>query len=38
VNGKHGSWGQLNETGIKRLDLRHSIPPRLIDALFDCVL
>lgn len=33
INGKHGLWGQFNITGMNRTDLRHMIPPQLVEEL-----
>ena len=33
VDGKHPDWGMMNIKGINRLDLRHTIPPKVIEAL-----
>jgi len=37
-DGKHPSFRYMNIPGINRLDLRHTIPPKLINELFESII
>ena len=36
-DGKHPKWGSMNLPGMNRLDLRHAIPPRLMNEIAEMI-